>query len=390
MRDVKLLLVAVLLLSVAAFAQLPNTPQAPPANPDQTSAPGQPAAASPAVAPVIKANPSVTRPQPDAPPQQSAVPSPALPANQVVRRIAMIDIAGEPGFNGIAFTGGFLVMSHSANNSVDVFNVRQRRLIKQIKDMEGAAGIAVDSKGETVYVANSNGDNIAAISTKDWQVLRTIKLEHSPNGLLLLPDQNVLYSASWRDQTISLIDLLQAKVIGTAEVNGSPEHMAYDPGRRELYATLEAQNQVAVLDPSLKVLRRFKLAASEPTGVVFDGKSNRLYVAVRYAVLALDSQSGKELGRIAAPAGVDSLVLNPADGSLYAGSEGGTVQMIRVGGGQFAAEQEIATDVRGHDVAIDPQTHMIFMPGGREGRAKLLLLKRVDAGPPTLTETSAK
>lgn len=391
MREVKLLLVAVLLLSVAAFAQLPNTAQAPPADPNQASAPGQPAVASPAVTPEIKANPGVTRPQSDtAAPQKNAIPSPALPASQRVKRIAMMDIAGEPGFNGIAFTGGFLVISHSANDSVDVFNVRQRRLIKQIPGMEGATGIAIDSKGETVYVANRRGNNIAVISTKDWQVARTIKLEHAPNGLLLLPDQNLLYSASSRDQTVSLIDPLQGKVISTVEVNGSPEHLTYDSQRRELFATLEAQNEVAVLDPSLKVLRRFKLAASQPTGILFDSKANRLYIAVRYAVLALDPQSGKELGRIAAPAGVDSLVLNPADGSLYTGSEGGTVQLIRVGGGQFAVEQEVATEVRGHDVAIDPQTQMIFMPGGRDGRAKLLLLKRVDSGPPTLSQTAAQ
>ena len=391
MREVKLLLVAVLLLSVAAFAQLPNTPQTPPAGPDQTSAPGQPAAASPAVAPVIKPNPGVSRPQAeDVPAEKNGVPAPALPGSQRVKRIALMDIAGAPGFNGAAFTGGFLIMSHSANNSVDVFNVRQRRLIAQIKDMQGAAGIALDPKNDLAYVANSDGHNIAVISTKNWQLVRTIKTENSPDGLLYLPEQNLLYSASWRNQTISLVDPLQGKVVGSVEVDGSPEHMAWDPQRHELYATLEAQNEVAVLDPSLKVLRRFKLAASEPTGVAYDAKSNRLYVAVRYAVLALDPQSGKELGRIAAPAGVDSLVLNPADGSLYAGSEGGTVQLIRVGGGQFAVEQEVATDVRGHDVAVDPQTHMIFMPGGREGRAKLLLLKQVDMGPPTLAQTAAQ
>ena len=380
MRKIKLLLFTVLLLSLTfAFAQLPNSPQAPPANPDQSESPGQPGVASPAMTPT-KPAPGVTRSQVEG--DKSVVPAPALPGTQRVKRVALMDIPGQPGFNAATFTGGFLVMSHSANNSVDVFNVAKRRMVTQIKDMQGAAGLAVDSKAEVVYVANPDGRNIAVISSKNWQLARTIKTEHAPVGLLYVPDKNVLYSASWRDQVISMIDPLQGKVIGTLDLTGSPEHMAYNPQRSQLYATLEAQSEVVVLDPSLKELRRFKLNASEPTGIVFDEKANRIYVAVRYAVLALDAESGKELGRIGAPAGVDTLVLNPADDSLYAGSEGGTVQLIRVGGGRFAAEQEVTTDVRGHTVAVDPQTKMIFMPGGREGRAKLLLLKQVELTPP--------
>ena len=391
MREKTLLLLFTLLLSMScAWAQLSNMPQAPPPTSDQNGSPGQPSVASPDAVPA-QPNVGTALPQSNANVQErNAVPAPALPSQQRVKRVALMDIAGQPGFNGAAFFQGFLILSHSANDTVDIFNVRQRRLIQQIKDMQGATGIAVNPKADEVYIANPDGNNIAVLSAKNWQVVRRIKTDSSPRGLLLLPEQNLLYYASWRNQTISLVDPLQGKVIRTLDVAGSPEHMAYDPQRREIFATLEAQNQVVVLDPTLKILRRYPLHASEPTGVVFDAKSNRLYIAVRYAVLALDPGSGRELGRLGAPAGVDSLVLNSDDGSLYASAEGGTVQLIRVASGQFRVEQEVATDVRGHTVAIDPETRMIFLPGGRDGRAKLLLLKQVDMGVPQLARTAAK
>lgn len=379
------LLVTALLFVLPLFAQ---NPQAPPATPDQNGSAAAPSVGSPSPVIPVKPSPGVAQPQAEITPDKNATPAPALNGNVRVKRVAMMDVNGAPGFNGAAFVNGFLVMSHSANNSVDIFNVAKRRMITQIKDMQGAAGIAVDPKGEVVYVANPDGNNIAVLATSNWQVARRIETKDSPNGLLLTPDGQ-LYSASFRQQTISQIDPAQGKVLNTVAIDGSPEHMAFDSQRKQLFATLEAQNALAVLDPALKVVRRFKLNASEPTGIAYDAKANRLYVAVRYAVLALDPDSGRELGRIAAPAGVDSMVLNPSGDMLYAAAEGGSVQIIRLGG-QFAVEQEINTDVRGHTIAYDPQTQMLFMPGGREGRSKLLLLKQVSMSGPAPAQTASK
>ena len=364
----------VFLLSIAAWAQLPNAPQAPPAGAPSDAQ--SPAIASPAVTPAQPQAPTTE----STPAERTATPAPALQASARVRRVAMMDINGRPGFRAAAFLNGFLVMAHAANDSVDVFDVRKRRLVTQIKDMQGASALAVDPKSEVVFAANPEGGNVAMISARNWKVLRTIPAKDSPGALLFAPEANALYAASYRQQTISRIDVGQGKEAGTVEAGGSPKRMAFDARRNLLFATLEAQNAVAVFDASLKPLRTLKLNASEPTGIVYDGKADRLYVAVRYAIVALDPESGREVGRIAAPSGVDTLVFDPQSSQLLAASEGGTVQVIRAAG-NLAVEQEINTDVRGHTVAFDPETRMMFMPGGHEGRAKLLLLKQVTVEP---------
>ena len=61
-----------------------------------------------------------------------------------------------------------------------------------------------------------------------------------------------------------------------------------------------------------KVINRFTLNASQPTGLVYDPQYHELYVAVRYAVLAISADTGAEIDRVAAPAGVDQLVARSA------------------------------------------------------------------------------
>jgi hypothetical protein len=124
----------------------------------------------------------------------------------------------------------------------------------------------------------------------------------------------------------------------------------------------------------LQIVSRFKLNASQPTDIVYDARTRRLYIAARKAVLAINDQDGSETNRVEAPMGVDGLWLNPEARTLYAASPG-ELTVIKADNGQFAVADRIPSDIKGHNVAFDPQSNMVFLSGGREGRSAMLLLR---------------
>jgi hypothetical protein len=63
---------------------------------------------------------------------------------------------------------------------------------------------------------------------------------------------------------------------------------------------------------------------------------------------------------------------------LYLASGGGYVTTYRTSGPSLVLVDEIHADVRGHSVAYDPARRYLFLPGGREGRSNLLILKPLD------------
>ncbi|HKW25441.1 MAG TPA: YncE family protein [Terriglobales bacterium] len=295
-----------------------------------------------------------------------------------LRQLAMVYIPGNPGFQAVGFVDGHLIISHSGDSTVDIFNVKMRRVDAQMK-MEKPRGIAVDENGGKVYVADAGANNIAVISTKTWKVENSISVQLAPGPLALSPDGRTLYVGHTRDQSISAIDTSNGKQAATVPL-GHVDAMVYDPTRNVLYATLEDQAQVAVLDPGFKVLRRYPLAASQPSALVLDQQAGRLYVAVRDAVVALEADSGHEVGRVAAPMGVDSLWLDSGSGQLYAASSN-EVDVIRVHGGHFASEDQLTLTVRGHGIVFDPDRKLLLMPSGHEGRSLVLILKPVGPQP---------
>ena len=113
------------------------------------------------------------------------------------------------------------------------------------------------------------------------------------------------------------------------------------------------------------------------SGLALDPASRRLFVSVRYAVLALDLNSDTELNRVAAPDGVDALWLEPQRNKLYAAANGSVLVMDTKG--RLSVNREWATDVKGHTLAFDAAKDMLYVPGGRDGRSKLLLLRSLDA-----------
>jgi len=294
-----------------------------------------------------------------------------------LRQVAVVDVPGRPGFDQVAFANGMLVMSHSRADSLDVFNPQLRRLEKQITGLADPRGLAVDDAGKRVFVANAGNNTIAIISTDTWSVARTIALNVPPDSLLWVPETKTLYAASAR--TSSIIPVHDDGTAGNAIVFlGRPSDLVFDAAHKQLFVSLQDQKQIAVVDAGDKIARIIDLQAWQPTGMALDPSANRLFVAVRYAVLVLDPASGAELARIPSAPGVDTLWFDNASHDLYAAADGGSVSIIELQNGRYVTVGELQTKVHGHSLAFDPIKKLVYLPGGAEGRSRVLILRRTE------------
>jgi hypothetical protein len=293
-----------------------------------------------------------------------------------LRQVAMLDLPGKPGFDEVALAHGMILVSHGGAGTVDLFDPQKRRVVGHIREMSSPRAVVSDEVSHLVYIANSGASNIVVVSTLNWQVQRTIPLDGAPDSLFLLPAEHLLYVTLPHAQSIVALDLqMNGAPVSQASVDGRPSDFAYDPTRKQLYLSLQDRRSVLVLSPALKTLGKFDLNASEPTGIAFSAKHDRLYVAVRYAVLAIDPGTGQEVARSAVAGGIDQIILDEPTNSLI-GVSNGSVFVIP-DGASLGTANELAVDVKGHTLAYDSASGTIYLPGGREGRSKLLILKRL-------------
>jgi YVTN family beta-propeller protein len=309
---------------------------------------------------------------------------PSTWAASQLRQIGMVNVPGAPGFGELAFAKGMLVMTHPAAATVDVFNPTRRRLVAQITGLQSPRGIAVDEQNGKVYVADAGNNSIAVISTDTWKVSDTIPLQGSPDQLLL-DDSGQMYWTDAEAGTVSLLDLRTRQNVGRVPVGGAPRYIVGDPDRHVVFVTVQDRHEIVAIDPQLKISARFNLNASQPTGLIYDARFGELYVAVRFAVLAINATTGTEINRIPAAAGVDRLWLDPESRAVYAAGGGSLLTMQA--NGRLSAAEEIGANVKGHTVAYDADKKLVFVPGGRESKSKILILKPMASGQPAPDES---
>jgi YVTN family beta-propeller protein len=289
----------------------------------------------------------------------------------------MIDLPGRPGFDSVGIANGMVVASHTAANTVDIFDPQKRRMVAQITNIAQPRGIAVDAKNNRFYVAAADSV-INVVSSQDWQVKDNFKVEGSPDVLALSPDGLRLYVGDKTNSSLMAVDTALRKTIATSSLPGRPEEIAIGDGG-VVYITVQDAASIIGLDRQLNTVAQFKLQASQPTGIAYDAASKRLYVAVRAAVLALDAGNGTELARVPAPRGVNGLYLDPASHVLFA-TGGGSVIALNTARGLTSLD-ELPADVKGHAFVYDASRKLLFLPGGREGRSKMLIVRDLAGGP---------
>jgi hypothetical protein len=196
----------------------------------------------------------------------------------------------------------------------------------------------------------------------------------------------MLYVSCSNSRRLLSVDPQLGTTTHMADAVARPESLAYDAARNLLWVNLQDQKRVQSFDNELSPVNSFNLAGSMPTGIIYDQQLDRLYVSVRFAVLALDAKTGSEINRVAAPAGIDQLWLDAPSRTLFAVSNGAVLLMSA--SEQLTVREELPIDVKGQNLAFDPQSKLIFVPGGREGRSKLLILKLLPTDPATRPMTT--
>lgn len=318
-----------------------------------------------------------------------------------LRPIALVDLPGVPGFDEVVFANGDLVLAHSRANTVDIVDPVKRRMVAQIKNIDSPKGMAVDAQGGLLYIAAAGSSTINVVSTADWKVVGVIGLRNTPGKILYVPQMKSLLIASPMGRTVSVVSTEGAMKIApnavselaSFDVQGRPRDIAWDSQNKIAYVTLEDTNEVIALNPSnpeSPVSRRMRLTASQPTAILFDPASRRLFVAVRFAVLQLNADNGAETARVAAAGGTDALWLDQSNNNLFAASGDGTVTVMSVAGNKLELRGEYKGDVRGHALAYDPANHLVFLAGGREGKSKMLVLRNISGMAPVVESLNAQ
>ena len=219
------------------------------------------------------------------------------------------------------------------HKSVDVFDLRTRKLIHSISGIEIPHGLFYREDLNHLYVTDGGAGDLKIFDGQTYNLIKSVKLLLDADSVLNDPATKYLYvvngggDAKLTYSTISIIDTTNGEKVAEMKVDGDTlEAMEIERSSPKLYVNNRAKNQVEVIDRNTHtIIASWPVTlGKENVAMALDEGHHRLFLGCRSGhIVVFDTETGKELQTLPINQGIDDLVYDPASKRLYAACPAG-------------------------------------------------------------------
>lgn len=258
-----------------------------------------------------------------------------------------------------------LYLSHGTK--VEVIDVDKGVVIGAIEDTPGVHGIALAPKLGRAFTSNGQENKASIVDLKTLKTISKVITGANPDSILYEATQNEVYTFNGKGKSATVFDPEAGKVIATIDLGGKPESATADGQAARIYVNIEDKSEVAVIDiKTHRVVSHWPIAPGETaSGMAIDLEHHRLFLGCdNKKMVMMDSATGKVVTTVPIGAGVDANAFDPGTHFAFSsnGEDGNTTIAKEVAPDKLAVVQVLKTVVGARTMALNPQTHEIYLP----------------------------
>jgi len=261
--------------------------------------------------------------------------------------------------------GHRLYLSHATK--VEVIDLEKGTVIGTIENTPGVHGIALAPKLGRAFTSNGQENKASIVDLKTLKTISKVATGANPDSILYESVQNEAYTFNGKGKSATVFDPESGKVIATIDLGGKPEFATTDSQAGRVYVNLEDKSEVAAIDfKAHKVVSRWPIAPGETaSGMAIDLEHHRLFLGCdNKKMVMMDSTTGKVMATVPIGAGVDANAFDPGTQLAFSsnGEEGTTTIARETAPDKLTVVQTLKTVVGSRTMALDHQTHNIYLP----------------------------
>jgi YVTN family beta-propeller protein len=280
--------------------------------------------------------------------------------------VTEIPIGGEGGWDILTIDSAAsrLYLSHATK--VVVVDLRKNSVAGEIADTPGVHGFVAVPEIQRGFSSNGKESKSSVVDLTTLKTVSKIDTGPNPDAVVYEPRHGEVYVFNHTGNSVTVINAKAATVSATIPLGGNPEFAAVDENAGRIYCNIEDKSEVAVIDADKhEVVARWSLSPGEgPSGIALDARHHRLFSGCHNKMMAmLDTESGKVVGTIPIGVGVDGCAFDDATQLAFASCGDGTTTIAREEApDKLTGLQTLNTERGARTMALDPQTHRIYLP----------------------------
>ena len=276
-----------------------------------------------------------------------------------------IAIGGEGGWDIVTVDAAArrLYLSHASR--VVVVDLEKNAIIGEIADTPGVHAFVAVPEVQRGFSSNGKESKCSVVDLKTFHTITKVDTGENPDAVIFEPNRGEVYVFNHVGRSATVIDARTAKVVTTIPLDGTPEFAAVDSTAGRVYCNLEDKSEIAVVDTAKhEVVARWLLApGEEPTGIALDAAHHRLFAACHNKTMVMiDTTTGKVVATVPIGAGTDGCAFDDALQLAFASCGEGVVTIAKEETEKLSVVQTLKTEPGARTIALDPQTHRIYLP----------------------------
>src|SRR3954465_165303 len=277
-----------------------------------------------------------------------------------------IPIGGEGGWDILTIDSAARRLYVSHSTKVVVVDLERNAVAGEITDTPGVHGFIPIPELQRGFTTNGKENKSSVVDLGTLKTISKVDTGANPDAFAYDAKRGEVYIFNHSGGSATVIDAKNAKVLATIQLGGEPEFGVSDDAAGKVYVNLEDKSEVAVIDAAKhEVIAHWPLApGTEPTGIALDAAHHRLFATCHNKMMEMvDTASGKVVASVPIGAGVDGCAFDDASQLAFASCGEGTTTIAKEEDGQkFTTEQTLKTDRGARTIALDSQTHRIYLP----------------------------
>ena len=285
-------------------------------------------------------------------------------AQKQYKLVDTVKLGGDGGWDYLIYEQGAHRLFITRGTHVMVIDTNTLKQVGDIPDLNGIHGVALAPAMNRGFVSNGGDDSVAVFDLKTLKVTDKIKVGGRPDAILYDPFSKHVFTFNAKSQDSTVVDADSGKVLATIALGGKPEFPASD-GKGKVFVNIEDKGEIAVIDvKSNTAATRWPLTGcEEPSALAFDVAQGRLFSGCGNKVMAVtDAASGKVVTTVPIGAGVDAGRFNPKTQEIFMSCGDGTLPVIHEDApDKYSVKQTVSTARGARTMALNTDTDAVYL-----------------------------
>ncbi len=289
-----------------------------------------------------------------------------------------IPLAGDGGFDYLYTDEVDRKLYVSHGNSVHVIDLNIDAPVGIIENLQGVHGIVIVHSVDKGFITDGKNNAVVVFDLKTLKVIKTISLKGKKADAIMYDSySNKVLAFNNGGTNASVIDIDKLEEVKLIELGGAPEFGVSD-GKGKIYNNLEDRNTTVVIDAkTLTVIDSMSVKPSgTPTALGYDAKNKRAFVGCREGqqLVVFNISNKKIVATLPICKAVDAIVFDETTKLIFCSGDGTTTIIKQNAADKYEVLQTITTKPRAKTMALDKQTHKIYVSSADyEGSTKKVI-----------------